>query len=114
MVVEIRIKCRDRYEPDNWVKSGSKITSKSNLLLIEKIMKKSPIIIYHSYYRGGGGGEIFAFNDYEDFIVHIKKKSSAGDRIIVYDFDKISNDKSEEICGKIPDLDGKIPQGGAY
>lgn len=111
---EIRIQCRDRHEPDDWTNDGNKITSEENLKLIQKIIDEGPIIIEHWYYRGASSPNVFVVDDMDNFIDYVKKQTSSGDILDIWSFTKLCNQKNIIVSGKIPDIDGKIPTGGAY
>ena len=104
----------DRYEPDNWNKIGQKILSEENLNQIKNKLEKGPIIVQHWFYRGASCPRIYGFDDLEEFEEHLKDFSIPGDYFEVWSFNDICKDDQVIASGKLPDIDGCVPESGSY
>lgn len=111
---EIRVACHDRYEPDNWTVAGFKVTSAEGLQAIEAIFNQGPIIVQQWFYRGASSPCVLTFETMDEFILFIKSKVSAGDILSVWNFYEVCTKDNVVVQGKVPDLDGTTPEGGAY
>lgn len=111
---EIRVKCHDRYEPDNWTVNGFKITSQEGIGAIQGVVKKGPIIVQHWFYRGASSPFVIAMETLDEFTDYVKTKTSAGDILSIWSFSEVCTKDNYVVQGKVPDLDGTTPEGGAY
>lgn len=111
---EIRVKCHDRYEPDHWTAAGFKITSQEGMEAIQGALDKGPIIIQHWFYRGASSPFVLAVEVMDEFIKYVETKTSAGDILSVWSFPEVCTKDNYVVQGKVPDLDGTTPDGGAY
>lgn len=111
---EIRVKCHDRYEPDNWTNAGFKITSVEGISAIANALNKGPIIVQHWFYRGASSPYVLAMETLVDFTEYVTTKTSAGDILAIWSFGEVCTTANYVAQGKVPDLDGTTPEGGAY
>jgi len=105
---------RTRYEADNWITEGAKILSSQNLEALVHALKEGPIIVQHWLYRGASCPLYKCFDDIEDFKDYLKESSVPGDAFDIWSFGALCNQGNRIAQGKLPDLDGKVPSGGAY
>lgn len=111
---EIRVTCHDRYKPDNWTSAGFKITSQAGMEAIQSALNRGPIIIQHWFYRGASSPFVLAMEVMDEFVTYVKTKTSAGDILSVWSFSEVCTKNNYVVHGKVPDLDGTTPEGGAY
>ncbi|MBI4407526.1 MAG: hypothetical protein HY565_03435 [Candidatus Kerfeldbacteria bacterium] len=111
---EIRVKCHDRYEPDNWTTNGFKVTSEQGITAIQEALNRGPIIVQHWFYRGASSPFVLAVEVMDEFVTYVKTKTSAGDILQVWSFPEVCTKDNVVVQGKVPDLDGATPEGGAY
>jgi hypothetical protein len=112
---EIRSKARWRADQDDWRSDGRKIVSASNLEAIRDVLeKRGCIIVEHWLYRGASAPNRKVFDDFEEFLDYLKTRTSGGDSIDVWSMHDLCKPENRLADGKIPDLDGCVPHGGAY
>jgi len=104
----------DRYEPDNWTTEGSKILSDESMKKIMSALEKGPIIVQHWFYRGASCPKIYGFDDLEEFQEHLNEKAVPGDAFDMWAFNEVCKQENILTEGKLNDVDGCIPKGGAY
>lgn len=115
MKEEIRVKSRWRDESDNWTKKASKIVDLSKLKAIEHVLEtKGCIIVEHWIYRGSSAPNRLIFDDFDDFYQYLKTKTNAGDQIDAWSMHDLCLSGNRIAEGKVPDLDGCVPEGGVY
>lgn len=100
--------------PDEWSDSGANILAPEMLDQIKTILGEQPIVIEHRLYRGSSAPLRLVFDDYEDFIDHLKSRARPGDRILVWGYSDLCKDDNWLADGKYPDDRGRTPRGGAY
>jgi len=114
-VADLKFKPGVRTEIDRWTTDGEKISSPEKLAAIKVVLKKDgPVLIEHRFLRGGRGPATLVFDDYEDFLAYLTESAHAGDQIRVWSVWPFMRDTTPLACGKCPDEDGAVPQGGAY
>jgi len=112
---EIRLKARWRVEQDEWSSDGRKIVSPENLNAIRDVLEeRGCIIVEHWLYRGASAPERRVFDDFEEFLSYIKEETYGGDSIHVWSMHDLCTQQNRLAAGKVPDLDGCVPRGGAY
>lgn len=111
---EIRVKCDDRYEADNWTTAGFKITSAEGIAAIAATLNRGPIIVQHWFYRGSSSPYVLTMETLAEFTEYVKTKTSAGDILSIWSFVEVCTKDNYVVQGKVPDLDGTTPEGGAY
>lgn len=95
-----------------WTKEGENILSEQKLAAVRKHLEDvGNIAVEHWHYYGSRAPTPLAFNDYDLFEEYLKKEVRPGDAIDVYPFPH----RSKTIAaGKFPDIEGRVPNGGAY
>jgi hypothetical protein len=73
-------------EADHWSMAGANILAPDLLDLIRDIVKQQPIIVEHRLYRGGSAPIRLIFDEYEDFLKHLKSRAKPGDRFLIWGF----------------------------
>jgi hypothetical protein len=104
----------DRYEPDEWTTDGQQVLSPENRLKLELEFKRGPVIIQHWLYRGMSGPRMATAEDMEEFEAYLKQHALPGDAIDVWSFADCCTRETQLTGGKLPDVDGCTPRGGAY
>lgn len=55
-----------------------------------------------------------AMETLDEFTEYVKTKTSAGDTLTIWSFVGVCTKNNYVVQGKVPDLDGTTPEGGAY
>lgn len=112
---EIRVQARWRAEQDDWRPDGSKIVAPEKLAIIREVLEtKGCIVVEHWLYRGSSAPERTIFDDFQKFEEYLRTKTSGGDAIDVWSMREVCTPQNRVAEGKVPDLDGRVPAGGAY
>jgi|CXWL01.1.fsa_nt_gi hypothetical protein len=112
---EIRTQARWRAEQDEWRSDGSKIVAPEKLATIREALEtKGCIVVEHWLYRGASAPERMIFDDFQKFQEYLRTKTSGGDAIDVWSMHEVCTPQNRVAEGKVPDLDGRVPTGGAY
>ena len=112
---EIRVQPRWRAEQDDWRSDGSKIVAPEKFAIIREVLEnKSCIVVVHWLYRGSSAPERMIFDDFQKFQKYLRTRTSGGDAIDVWSMHDVCTPQNRVAEGKIPDLDGRVPAGGAY
>ena len=112
---EIRVNSRWRAPQDDWRPDGRKIDSANNLKAIRHVLEnRGSIIVEHWLYRGASAPERKAFDDFDDFIEYVQTQAHGGDAIDVWSMHDLCTPENRLADGKVSDLDGCVPKGGAY
>jgi hypothetical protein len=101
-------------EADRWSMAGANILAPDLLDRIRDIVKQQPIIVEHRLYRGGSAPIRLIFDEYEDFLNHLKSRAKLGDRFLVWGFGDLCRNDNWLADGKYPDEAGRTPRGGVY
>jgi hypothetical protein len=102
-------------EADNWSLSGEKITSAEKLDAIRAVLEKDgPILVQHRFLRQASAPDTRVFDDFDDFVAYLTEHAHAGDNIYVWSLWPLNRDTQPLAHGKCPDVDGYVPEGGAY
>lgn len=103
------------HEGDGWSADGRSILSAERLAAIQMILQdKGPVIVEHRFYRGSRAPQRLVFDDYDEFIEYVKTKAISGDSFYVWDYEALCRDDNTLADGKYPDVDGRVPDRGAY
>jgi hypothetical protein len=101
-------------EKDDWSKAGVNILAPELLAKVRNILEQEPIILEHRLYRRGSAPLRLIFDEYEDFLDHLKSNARPGDRVLIWGFSNLCRDDNHLVDGKYPDESGRTPRGGAY
>jgi hypothetical protein len=101
-------------EADNWSTAGANILAPELLDRVRNIVEQQPIIVEHLLYRGSSAPLRLIFEEYEDFLVHLKSRAKPGDRFLIWGFGDLCRNDNWLADGKYPDEAGRTPRGGAY
>jgi hypothetical protein len=100
---------------DEWIKDGPVLTAPQVLEQLRRtIDSESALVVEHRFYRGARAPHRFVCDDYEDLAAYLATQTSAGDAFLLWRFEDCCTDKSAMASGKIPDVEGRVPRGGAY
>jgi hypothetical protein len=99
---------------DEWSEWGYSILEPDLLTRIRGILEGQPIIVEHRLYRGSSAPLRLVFDNYEDFMDHLKSRARPGDHVLVWGFSDLCRDDSILAAGKHPDAMGRTPRFGAY
>jgi len=99
---------------DDWSESGPNILAPELLARIKNILEQQPIILEHRLYRASAAPLRLVFDEYEDFLDHLKSRARPGDRLLIWGYSDLCRDDSELVDGKFPDATGRTPSRGAY
>lgn len=111
---EIRVQARWRAEQDDWRFDGSKIVAPEKLATIREVQETKGCIVFgHWLYRGSSAPERTIFDDFQKFEEYLRTKTSGGDAIDVWSMHEVCTSQNRVAEGKVPDLDGRVPTGGA-
>jgi len=112
---EIRRKARWRAEHDEWQSAESKIVTPEKLAVIRDVLENEGcIVVQHWLYRGSSSPERMVFDDFGEFEECLTTKTYGGDAIVVWSMHELCTPDNRLAEGKVPDLDGRVPKGGAY
>ena len=101
-------------EDDNWSMAGANILAPELLTSVRNILEKQPIILEHRLYRASSAPLRLIFDEYEDFLDHLKSRAKPGDHLLVWGFGDLCKNDNRLVDGKYPDEAGRTPRGGAY
>jgi hypothetical protein len=99
---------------DDRSKTGLNILEPELLTKVRSILEHQPIIVEHRLYRASTAPLRLVFEEYEDFLNHLKSRANPGDRFLIWGYSDLCRDDNELADGKYPDDAGRIPRGGAY
>ena len=100
--------------PDDWSKAGSNILAPEFLTKIRDILKQEPIILEHRLYAGSSAPLLLIFDEYEDFLDHLKFPARPGDRLLIWGYSRLCRNDNILVDAKYPDDAGRTPRGGSY
>ncbi len=104
----------DNKNKDIWSFEGNKIFSNQNIKIIKEALELGVIIVEHRFYCGGSAPGHLIFEDFETFEKYLSDNCTPGDHIWVWSYENICKDDNVLVFGKWPDMEGRVPQGGAY
>jgi hypothetical protein len=100
-------------ESDRWG-AGPNILAEATLASIRAVLEQSPVIVEHRFYRGSRAPARMVFEDYDNFLAHLREQSRPGDAVYVWRYDELCRDTNIFARGKTPDERGRVPEGGPY
>jgi hypothetical protein len=104
-----------RNEDHDWSSEGDKISDPQKLETIKFVMETGgPVLVEHWFYCGSRAPDRLIFDDFADFIEHLRLNAKAGDAIHVWDLHSVLRDDNRLVDGKCPAEDGAVPRRGAY
>jgi hypothetical protein len=98
---------------DDWSNSGANILAPELLAKIRDILERQPVILEHRLYRDSSAPLRLIFDDYEDFLDHLKS-ARPGDHVLVWGYADLCRGDNELVNAKYPDSTGRTPRGGPY
>ena len=104
---------RMRVERDRWG-PGPNILATDTLAALRAALEETPLIIEHWFYRGGRAPDRHIFDDADALEEYLRGRARPGDDVWVWRFDSLCRNDNALTHGKIPDVDGTVPAGGAY
>ena len=93
---------------------GPNVLSATVLDTLERALTETPVIVEHRFYRGSGAPNRRIFDDFEELKAYLSGATVPGDAIWVWRYDQACRDDNAVAAGKIPDVRGHVPRGGAY
>jgi uncharacterized SAM-dependent methyltransferase len=99
---------------DDWSNSGANILAPELLTEIRNLLERQPVILEHRLYRGSSAPLRLIFDEYEDFLNHLKSHARPDDRVLIWGYSDLCRDDNELVDAKYPDPMGRTPRGGAY
>jgi hypothetical protein len=99
---------------DEWSKTGANILASELLSEVRNILEREPIIVEHRLYGGSSAPLRLIFDEYEDFLNHLRSRAKPGDRVLIWGYSDLCRDDNKLADGKYPDDRGRTPRGGAY
>lgn len=96
-----------------WTASGPRF----DVLLAElrKILQdESDLIVEHRFFHGARAPFRFVCGDYDQLVAYVRDHARPGDAFVVWRFEECCRDDNVADRGKMPDADGRVPEGGAY
>ena len=102
-----------RVEQDQW-EDGPRIDSPESLARLRAVLDESPLIVEHRHYRAASAPSRLVFDDFEDLETYLRSHARLGDSFWCWRYDALCRDDNPVVCAKQPDVDGKVPRGGAY
>ena len=100
--------------PNDWSKAGPNILAPEFLIRIQEILEQEPIILEHRLYAGSSAPLRLIFDEYEDFLDHLKSRARPGDRILIWGYSNLCRNDNIAVDAKYPDNAGRTPRGGSY
>jgi hypothetical protein len=102
-----------RYEGDGWG-AGPSILSADTLAALRSAMEETPLIVEHRFYRGSRAPDRLVFDGADELEAYLRERTRPGDSFWVWRWDLLCRDDNPLAHGKVPDMDGAVPQQGAY
>ena len=99
---------------NDWSEAGANILAPELLIKIRDILEREPIILEHRLYAASSAPLRLVFDEYEDFLHHLKSRACPGDRILVWGYSSLCRDDNIVVDAKYPDEAGRTPRGGSY
>lgn len=99
---------RDRWGP------GPSILDAETLALLRGALAQRPLVVEHGFYRGGSSPARHVFEDADKLEAYLRERTRAGDDIRVWRLDVECRDDTTLARGRVPDVEGNVPAGGAY
>ena len=117
-------KIKDRYdarwknvkpmaaESDNWAEDGKSVFQESVIEAVRRHLEDvGAVVVEHWHYRESRAPTLSVFSDFEEFAEHLECETKPGDAVDIYAF---PHEQEPIASGKCPDLQGRVPKGGAY
>jgi len=102
-----------RHEADRWG-PGPSILDAGTLAVLRSTLEDTPLIVEHRFYRGSSSPDRRVFENADDLEAYLRERTRPGDSIWIWRFDTLCRDDNSLAHGKVPDVDGTVPAGGAY
>jgi hypothetical protein len=99
---------------DRWTLSGRNILAPSNIAVLRDCLERGPVIVEHWFYYAGRSPDRLVFDDFDDLEAYLKEQSAPGDAFWIWDYSALCRDDNSLANGKKPDVEGRIPETGAY
>jgi hypothetical protein len=99
---------------DIWSKTDNDILAPELLAKIRDVLETEPIILEHRLYAGSSAPLRLVFDDYEDFLNHLKSRAQAGDHLLIWGYSSLCRNDNVLMDAKCPDDAGRTPRGGSY
>jgi uncharacterized SAM-dependent methyltransferase len=99
---------------DHWSKTGTSILAPELLTEVRNVLERQPIILEHRFYQGSSAPLRLIFDEYEDFLNHLKSSARPGDHVLIWGYSDLCRDHSMIVDAKYPDETARTPPGGAY
>jgi hypothetical protein len=101
-------------EDDNWSMADANILAPELLTCVRNILEQQPIILEHRLYRASSAPLRSIFDEYEDFLDHLKSRAKPGDHLQIWGLGDLCKNDNRLADGKYPDEAGRTPRAGAY
>jgi hypothetical protein len=99
---------------DDWSTTGVNILEPEVLVRVRSLLEQQAIILEHRLYRASSAPLRLIFDDYEDFLTHVKSSARPGDHFLIWGYSDLCRNDNKLVDGKYPDGAGRTPRGGAY
>jgi hypothetical protein len=99
---------------DDWSEAGANILAPELLAKVQDILDREPIILEHRLYAGSSAPLRLIFDEYEDFLHHLKSRARPGDHLLIWGYSNLCRDDNIAVDAKYPDSAGRPPRGGSY
>jgi hypothetical protein len=99
---------------DDWSKTGANILGAELLAKVRSALEQQPIILEHRLYRTSSAPFRLIFDEYEDFLAHLKSRANPGDHLLIWAYSDLCRNDNQLVDGKYPDDAGRTPRGGGY
>jgi len=98
-----------------WTMTGPRITDTDVLARLRRILDdESPLVVEHRFFQGSRAPHRFVCDDADALDEYLATRTRPGDSFYLWSFLECCTDERVVANGKVPDAEGRTPQGGAY
>ena len=100
---------------DHWTTEGRRVTDDEVLSKLRAVIEdESALIVEHRFYRGARAPHHFVCNSFDALSEYLRQNGRAGDAFSFWRFEDCCRDDNVALDGKVPDAQGRTPEGGPY
>lgn len=100
---------------DEWISDGPRITERDVLDRLRRVLEgEGPLIVEHRFYRGARAPHRFVCDSADELESYLAQSARPGDGFLFWSFEARCTTETAVTAGKVPDVEGRTPRGGAY
>ena len=100
---------------DKWTYAGTSVTDADVFQRLRQILEdESALIVEHRFFRGSRAPHRFISDDPDALGQYLRDCTQPGDSFYFWRFEDCCDVNNVVAHGKVPDAQGRTPEGGAY